>query len=292
MATEVINKITITPEAVFDYEYCLFAGDTHTWEECLLAIGCDWQAELLKVGYDKRAVYKQCGYVWKKCLRDTNGDIQQARIAMAIAKDFAEEILQRKWRIALANTKQYQEKAFEYAERFEIPTARLKKTDLKHEVEDYIDLQNCDGRLLYDNYFRCKYLDEKSRQMLMLFLYRDIKMGLMQYWRLEGICFADDWTEEAEEDGKIRHWLKGKITDLEKGDWVIEQMARAEADRILGGFAVQGSIQGLPREVAYAIAHGTNQELAEAIPFLQDTGGEWVGRDGLERKADLSRKLD
>ena len=54
---------------------------------------------------------------------------------------------------------------------------------------------------------------------------------------MTGICFAEDWTEEQEESGQIRFWLKTKICDLPpEVDWVVkyrvwqEEEAKARED--------------------------------------------------------------
>jgi len=196
MTTGVINKIEITPEAVFDYEHGLS-------------------------GYS--------GPSWEKILEEAGG---------------------------------IQADAFSLAEAYEQPTLKLDKRALKREVEDCIDLMNRGGRLLYEDYFRCLYYDERSDKMLMLFLYRAEKLSIMQYWRLMGISLADGWDEDAEYSGRVRTWLEGKITDLEKGDWVFEQIARAEADRLLMGWTVHGSIIGIPKEAKNAIEYGGNKTTA------------------------------
>jgi hypothetical protein len=182
------------------------------------------------------------------------------------------------------------EAVFDYEEALDL--GRLDRRALKAEAEDYIDFMNKGGRLLYAHYFRCRYLDEDSGQTLMLFLYRAERLSVMQYWNLAGVCLAEDWTEDAEDDGTIRRWLKAKITDLEKGDWVIEQQARAFADKILSGGTVQGSIQGLPGELTYAIEHGTNQELAEALSVLQGAGGKRAWRGVAKKEAAIPRNVD
>ena len=40
-SSESFNKVTITPEAVFDYEHCLFVGKYPSWDECLAIAGGD-----------------------------------------------------------------------------------------------------------------------------------------------------------------------------------------------------------------------------------------------------------
>ena len=120
------------------------------------------------------------------------------------------------------------EAVFDYSEALGL--GALDKRGLKSEVEEYIDIKNRNGRLLRENYFRCKYLDGESDRMLMLFIYRAERMSLMQNWLVMGICFAEDWTEDAEEDGLIRAWVETKITDLpDKDDWAV----RTRTERII-----------------------------------------------------------
>lgn len=91
--------------------------------------------------------------------------------------------------------------------------------DIKKEVETYLQyIADCTRGY----YFRVKYYDEEIDRMLMLFLYKGERFGPMQVWKIAGVCFAEDWTEELEENGQIRFWLKTKITDFEdKTDWVV-----------------------------------------------------------------------
>lgn len=164
--------------------------------------------------------------------------------------------------------------------------------ELKAEVEEYITHQTRENRIPWWGYFRCKYYDEKSDAMLMLFFYKAERLSIMQFWNLAGVCLAEDWTEEAEDSGQIRNWLKCKITDLDKGDWVVEQQLRAETDKIIMGYAVQGSINGLPKEIKDAVEYGNNQELTKALSLLQNTSGKWAGRNAIKRQAEVYRKLD
>lgn len=183
-----------------------------------------------------------------------------------------------------------EEAVFDYEE--SLGLKRLDKSALKSETEEYIDYMNRNGRLLYENYFRCKYLDNESGRMLMLFLCRADKMNIMQNWRLAGVCFAEDWGEDAEEDGKIRAWLESGITDSGDGDWVIEQAIRAEAHKILCGWPVRGAISGLSTEVKSAIEHGNDQGTAEAVSLLQNAIGKRAWREHFERTIVVSRKGD
>jgi len=96
------------------------------------------------------------------------------------------------------------------------PIRKLNKRRLKIEIEEYIELQTRNGRLLHEKYFRCKYYDREMKQTLMLFFYKADKLSIMQYWNLVGICFERDWSEEAEEFGVIRSWLKSRVECLVK----------------------------------------------------------------------------
>ena len=106
------------------------------------------------------------------------------------------------------------EAEFDYESEF---GQRLPKNEIKQETELYISgsLSRFSGY-----YFRIKYLDEATDRMLMLFVYKGVVFGSMQLWEIRGICPAEDWTEELEEDGQIREWLDSKINPTEETDWV------------------------------------------------------------------------
>ena len=53
-------------------------------------------------------------------------------------------------------------------------------------------------------------------------------MGCMQLWEIRGICPAEDWTVELEEDGQIREWLNTKINPTEETDWVWDLRLKEE----------------------------------------------------------------
>ena len=170
--------------------------------------------------------------------------------------------------------------------------ARLDKRALKAETEEYIGHMSASGRIPSYGYFRCDYVDEVCGRRLKLFLYKGMRIGLMQYWDLKGVCDSEDWSQEAEDDGYVRLWLESSITEFKKGDWVLEQQVNAAADKITLGYAVQGSIEGLPKEVKYAIEYGNNQEFDEAVSILEASGGKRAWRQFFARKAEVSRKLD
>lgn len=106
------------------------------------------------------------------------------------------------------------EAEFDYESEFGL---RLPKKEIKQETEEYISgsLSRFSGY-----YFRIKYLDEATDRMLMLFVYKGVVFGSMQMWEIRGVCSAEDWTEELEEDGQIREWLDTTITPTEETDWV------------------------------------------------------------------------
>ena len=110
-------------------------------------------------------------------------------------------------------------------------SADMPKADIKQQTETYIDNLQTIGRLRYDYYFRCKYFDEQTNQMLMLFFYKGRAFGKMQIWKLAGQCVADDWSAELEDSGQIRYWLNSKVVDLDKTDWVIKFREWQEQER-------------------------------------------------------------
>ena len=91
--------------------------------------------------------------------------------------------------------------------------------EIKKELEEYID--NLISANRFQGYYhRVKYFDERSEKMLMLFIYKGIKLHNIQSWEVVGICKASDWDEEIEECGQIRFWLTTRINDLHQNDWV------------------------------------------------------------------------
>jgi len=122
----------------------------------------------------------------------------------------------------------------------------MPREDIKTECAKYITINKS---LQNDYYFRAKYYDETKERMLMLFFYKGEK-GIIkideeevpyQEWKLKGICFAEDWSEEQEESGLIRNWLKRDIQDEEQeDDWVWTERIR-ERERLLE-LAIEGYV--------------------------------------------------
>lgn len=153
---------------------------------------------------------------------------------------------------------------------------RIPKADIKRETEEYMEHLQKTARLTYGCYFRVKYYDEQSEESLMLFFYRGERVGLMQMWKLSGLCKAEDWTEDGEEIGRIRAWLKTKISDIPKdADWVLDYREAKRRGEI--GQMPVFRLTGLNREVINAIYNGTDSEILEKLSHIQRKSGEWHG---------------
>jgi len=67
--------------------------------------------------------------------------------------------------------------------------------------------------------------------MLMLFVYKGDVFGSMQMWEVRGICPAEDWSKELEDDGQVRVWLKSKLEPIDETDWVWDLRIREAVRR-------------------------------------------------------------
>jgi len=110
-----------------------------------------------------------------------------------------------------------EEAQFDYESVVDTP---MPKTDIKIQCELYIDNKQSLGRLLWERYFRCTYLDEESGKKVMLFIYKGDTLGKMQLWMCKGVCAAEDWSEDLEDSGQIRDWLNTAIDPAPTEDWV------------------------------------------------------------------------
>ena len=157
---------------------------------------------------------------------------------------------------------------------------------LKAETEEYISYMAASGRLLWRGYFRCDYIDGGSDRRLKLFVYKGMSVGLMQYWDLMGVCEAEDWTEEAEDDGLIRVWLETKIEDLpDEEDWAVRVRANKilrETDKTL--------FENVLEEVLNDFECKRDKEAAEKLSFLQSIHFERKGRGRAKKKIRRHRK--
>lgn len=102
----------------------------------------------------------------------------------------------------------------------DLPLVQFFKSEIKNELEEYIHTHS---KNKYKHYFRVKWFDKILNRELMLFIYKSEKLSLMQYWTVRGICYACDWDEDDEYEGRIRSWIETKIDDLPNTDWVEEK---------------------------------------------------------------------
>jgi hypothetical protein len=110
---------------------------------------------------------------------------------------------------------------------YDLPLVVFPKQEIKAELEGYI--QN-HSKHKSQYYFRVRYLDDNFNQPLMFFIKRGERQSIMQHWFVVGICLADCWTEDDEEDGIIRAWYESCINDLPDTDWVEEARAKRERE--------------------------------------------------------------
>lgn len=75
-------------------------------------------------------------------------------------------------------------------------------------LEKLIDEEKC--RVL-DCGLRAVCYDEASGMDLMFFIKKGYCFGPMQVFMVQGVCSADDYCEEMEENGIIKEWLEVEI---------------------------------------------------------------------------------
>ena len=158
---------------------------------------------------------------------------------------------------------------------------------LKKETEEYIRHMTASGRLPWWGYFRCDYKDEDSGVRLKLFVYRGMRIGLMQYWDLKGVCKSTDWSEEAEDNGVIRIWLESKIENIpDDEDWAVRTRVKKIIDKALVDVFDETKKfywEDVLREVKNEFECVRDKEAAEKLAFLQSIHFEKRGR-GLAKK--------
>lgn len=104
----------------------------------------------------------------------------------------------------------------------------LNVDEVEAEIQTYINLRQRSGGLLWEKYFRVKYYDEWLERMLMIFVYKGRKDGIVRLWEVKGICFEEDWSEELEDCGQIRAWINSSLNLPDDGDWVWDLRVREE----------------------------------------------------------------
>lgn len=142
---------------------------------------------------------------------------------------------------------------------------RFNKRTLKTEVEYYLWLMSVAGKLPWYGYFHLNYIDDDSGMRLKLFMYRGIRVGLMQYWDLKGVCLTEGWTQDKEDNGQIRTWIETKIMDMsDREDWVI----RLRVHDILSN-TKNTVFKNVLGEVRNEFECKRDKEAAERLAFLQ-----------------------
>ena len=145
---------------------------------------------------------------------------------------------------------------------------------LKSETEEYITHLSRARRIPWWGYFRVDYMDEGSGKRLKLFIYKGQTFGAMQIWDVKGVCEADAWTKEAEDDGQIRTWIESKVNELPiEIDWVI----RARVHEVLKNTDKTLWVNVL-EEVANAFEYERDKEAAAEVALLQSVYFEFRGR--------------
>lgn len=176
------------------------------------------------------------------------------------------------------------EAAFDISEALEL--AHFDKRALKTEVEEYIGYLTASGRMPWWGYFRCDYDDDESGRRLKLFVYKGAYIGLMQYWDLMGVCFAEDWTQEAEDDGIIRAWLHTKIEEIAEEE---DAAVRLRVHEVLKN--TQKTIwENVLQEVKNDFECERDKETAEKLALLQSVFFDFRGRKRVKTKARRDRK--
>ena len=164
---------------------------------------------------------------------------------------------------------------------------RFDKRTLKSEAEEYIGNLYATGRIPWWGYFRADYIDEESGRRLKLFIYKRERFGLMQVWDLKGVCEAEEWTQDAEDDGLIRSWVETRIDDLpDEEDWVVR----------LRVWQVLNETQNIEfadvlEEVKNAFDCERDKKDAEKLAFLQSLYFEFTGRRRAKKKNRSDREV-
>ena len=140
----------------------------------------------------------------------------------------------------------------------------MPKNEIKTELEEYIMYMSKSG-YLNRHYHRCRYYDEQKDIMLMIFIYRAKRFGIMQTWEVRGICLADDWDETLENEGIVRQWCRAEFENLfDNDDWVIKERIQ----KIIKDTTVTFK-EDFIREVRNAFICGRDKETATKMALLQ-----------------------
>jgi len=83
----------------------------------------------------------------------------------------------------------------------------LPKIQIRNEVEEYLYIK----RKNIGNYFRLKFFDESTDEMLVLFIRKGGGFASMTVWRIEGICLQSDYDEDLEYCGQNKVWYESSV---------------------------------------------------------------------------------
>ena len=135
---------------------------------------------------------------------------------------------------------------------------QLNQKTLKSEMERYITY-----RPPKRDYFNCDYTDDNIEPKLKLFIHKGDRIGLIQHWDLQGICYAEDWTEDVEDE--TREWLNTKIKDIpDEIDWVVSDRVKEILLK-----TKEWKWTKVLREVQNAFKHKRDKEAATTVALLQ-----------------------
>jgi len=91
---------------------------------------------------------------------------------------------------------------------------------MQKEVKEYLQFNK---KLQNKCYFKIKYLTNCDK-FVYLFIRKGVLEGKIQQWNIVGVCFCEDWTEDAEEEGRIKAWLDTMVENpIIEPDWVVEK---------------------------------------------------------------------
>jgi hypothetical protein len=168
-------------------------------------------------------------------------------------------------------------KVFLYYNKYDKPCGLFDMLTLKRELEEYITYRAAANRIPRWGYFRVDYDDDASGERLKLFIKKSLLFGKMQAWNIIGICRAADWTEELEDEGRIRGWYEESVELPDKNDGFQDWVMRERTQRVL-----QNTSKTLHENVLKEVLNEFNNERdkrdATDVAFVQSVFFDFRGR--------------